>query len=95
VIHLTKVVLRASCFLLLLAAVLFTAAVTSHGQNIRREYWLNLPGGTVANLTSSPNFPNNPSGVDFPTLFEGPTSWAEDYGSRLRGYVHPLSLIHI
>jgi len=75
-----------------LAALVLGAAIPSLGQNIRREYWLDVDGGTVADLTSSPNYPNNPSGVDFPTLFEGPVQWPADgdvpYGSRLRGYVH-------
>lgn len=61
----------------------------ANAQNVRREYWQDLGGTAIANLTGSPNYPNNPSGVDFPTLFEGPVNWADNYGSRIRGYVHP------
>ncbi len=73
----------------LLGALILGTLVPVTAQSVRREYWLNLDGGTVADLTSSPNYPNSPSGVDFPTLLEGPGNWAEFYGSRIRGYVHP------
>ena len=72
--------------------VLFCTTILLPAQNIRRDYWLDGPGGAVSDLTNSPNYPNNPSGVDFPTLLEGPVNWPGTdiaYGSRLRGYVHP------
>ncbi len=88
-----KVVLKTFVVSLLVGAVLLITASPATAQNIRREYWLNIPGGAVSDLTNSPDFPNNPSGVDFPTLFEGPSGWPTSgdipYGSRLRGYVHP------
>ena len=54
-----------------------------------REYWLGIQGGLVSDLTSNPAFPNSPTDRDFPTIFEAPTNWADNYGARLRGYVHP------
>ncbi|MFI5382012.1 MAG: Ig-like domain-containing protein, partial [Tepidisphaerales bacterium] len=56
---------------------------------ILREYWTGIGGNAVSDLTSNANYPNNPSGRDFPTLFEAPTNWADSYGTRMRGYVTP------
>ncbi|MHC4643033.1 MAG: FN3 associated domain-containing protein, partial [Planctomycetota bacterium] len=56
---------------------------------ILREYWTGITGQAVSDLTSSPDFPLNPSGSDQLTTFEAPTNWADDYGTRVRGYVHP------
>lgn len=73
----------------ILAVSLLSAGLDLSGQTIRREYWLNIGGNGVSSLTSSPDYPANPSGVEFPGIFEGPVSFSENYGSRFRGYVHP------
>jgi len=58
--------------------------------SILREYWLGIGGGNeVSLLTGHPRFPDDPSGSAYPTLFEGPTDWAQEYGTRMRGFVHP------
>jgi hypothetical protein len=54
-----------------------------------REYWLNIGGDQVANLTRSPNFPSKPSGREKRPDFAGPVDVADNYGARIRGYVHP------
>ncbi len=56
---------------------------------VLREWWTGISGGTVANLTSNVNYPYNPTGRSLEHSFEGPTSWADNYGTRLRGYLHP------
>jgi hypothetical protein len=56
---------------------------------ILREYWTGISGQAVSDLTSSPDYPLNPSGSDQLTSFEAPTNWADNYGTRVRGYVHP------
>jgi aryl-phospho-beta-D-glucosidase BglC (GH1 family) len=56
---------------------------------ILREYWTNIPGLTVTDLTSNANYPNNPSGSEQLTSLEGPTDWNDNYGTRIRGYIHP------
>ena len=56
---------------------------------ILREFWLNAAGSTPADLRSNPNFPNNPSGSTQLTTLEGPTNFADAYGTRIRGYIHP------
>lgn len=53
------------------------------------ERWTGIVGSTVGTLTSNPDFPDNPTGAfPFSTL-ETPTNWANYYGSRIRGYLHP------
>jgi hypothetical protein len=52
-----------------------------------REYWTGISGTAVSNLTSSPNYPNSPTGSSQLTSLEGPTNWADNYGTRI--YVYP------
>jgi uncharacterized repeat protein (TIGR02543 family) len=70
-----------------------TANFIPHGSGgsgtILREFWLNVTGGTIDTLTSSTNYPNNPSGSEQLTSLEGPTNAADNYGARIRGYIHP------
>ena len=40
-------------------------------------------------LTSDINYPTNPNGRALITSFEGPTNWADYYGTRIRGYLYP------
>ncbi|HEV57898.1 MAG TPA: hypothetical protein ENN87_10470, partial [Phycisphaerales bacterium] len=56
---------------------------------ILREVWTGIPGASVADLTGSPAYPDNPTFTDELTSFEAPTDWAEEYGTRVRGYLHP------
>jgi endoglucanase len=56
---------------------------------ILREFWLNVSGTTVSSLTSSASYPNSPSGSEQLTSLEGPINVTENYGSRIRGYIHP------
>ncbi len=54
---------------------------------ILREYWTNISGASVSDLTSNANYPNNPTGSDQLSSFEAPTDWADHYGTRVRGYL--------
>ncbi|WP_276500148.1 T9SS type A sorting domain-containing protein [Terrimonas pollutisoli] len=65
--------------------VTVTSAVTG---SILREYWTGINGSTISSLTSNANYPNNPTGSGQITSLEGPTNWANNYGTRIRGYVH-------
>jgi hypothetical protein len=81
---------KASCrFFRLLPVAL--CVLSTPGQNILREYWLGLPGKTIADLTNAVGFPDSPTGRETPTMFEGPTNWSDEYGSRFRGYVTPTT----
>jgi hypothetical protein len=62
---------------------------TGGSGTILREFWNNIPGTTVSSLTSSASYPNSPTGSEQLTSLEGPTNVAENYGSRIRGYIHP------
>ena len=67
----------------------FVPQGTGGSGSILREYWLNLAGTTVTSLTSSPSYPNSPTGSEQLTALEGPTAAGENYGARIRGYIHP------
>jgi xyloglucan-specific exo-beta-1,4-glucanase len=64
----------------------FNVTVTG---SILREFWTGINGTTISSLTSNANYPNNPSGSGQLSSLEGPTNWAENYGTRIRGYIHP------
>jgi hypothetical protein len=57
---------------------------------ILREWWTGITtGATVNDLTSDINYPTNPNGRALITSLEGPTNWADNYGTRIRGYLYP------
>jgi hypothetical protein len=57
---------------------------------ILREWWTGLGSGNlVSDLTSDINYPNNPNGRALITSLEGPTNWADNYGTRIRGFLYP------
>lgn len=58
---------------------------------ILREYWTGISGTSISNLTSNANYPNSPSGSEQLTSLEGPTNWNDNYGTRIRGYIHPTT----
>lgn len=58
-------------------------------KSVLAEYWFNIEGLQVSDLTNNPNFPYNPSKFLFLKSFEIPNGFAEDYGCRIRGYIIP------
>ncbi|MCX5674282.1 MAG: lamin tail domain-containing protein, partial [Planctomycetota bacterium] len=55
---------------------------------ILREWWTGITGTTIPSLIIGyANYPNYPTGRDERTTFEAPTNLAENYGTRMRGYV--------
>ncbi|UCG49832.1 MAG: hypothetical protein JSU94_08615, partial [Phycisphaerales bacterium] len=54
-----------------------------------REAWLNIPGTAVADLIASPNYPDSPDVWGQISSFEGPVNWADDYGTRIHGFLNP------
>lgn len=57
--------------------------------SLPREFYANITGGGVADLLASPNYPLTPTTVTTVTLLEGPTNIANNYGTRIRGYLCP------
>lgn len=57
--------------------------------SILREYWTNISGTGITALTGHSNYPNSPSGSEQLTSLDGPVNWADNYGTRIRGYIHP------
>ena len=57
--------------------------VTAGSGSISREVWSGIGGTSVANIPvgAAPNL------TDTLSNFEAPTNWADDYGTRLRGYI--------
>ena len=70
----------------LLSAPLFAAPPTG---GITRDVWTGINGSEVVNLTSLSTFPNSPNQTGVLTSFDAPRDAANDYGSRVYGWVHP------
>ena len=66
--------------------VVSTPTCTAQG-TILMERWDGIAGLTIADLTGSPDYPNNPTSSSQLTSFEIPTNVADNYGARLRGYI--------
>ncbi len=66
-----------------------TEPVAEPAGSILYEYWTGIAGGSVANLTLQPHYPDNPDGGDYLTSLEAPTNWEDSYGARTVGYIHP------
>jgi hypothetical protein len=67
------------------------AALPRTGQ-IFREIWTHIPGDSWRHLITHENYPDRPDGRGYLTnlaSFEMPSNWADNYGLRLRGYIHP------
>ena len=56
---------------------------------ILREWWTGITGTAVSDLTSNVNYPDNSTGRELITKLQGPTNWADNYGTSIRGYVIP------
>jgi len=58
---------------------------------LKREVWTNLPGGgqALTELTGSLFFPQSPDLTGYTQNFKAPTSFGDNYGQRLSGYVIP------
>jgi hypothetical protein len=82
---------RKSIFLtsfILLLGLVCNASGQPTGQ-ILFEYWFNIDGTAVSNLTDVPAYPDCPDESELRDRLEGPVDWADNYGSRARGYLYP------
>ena len=73
------------------AAPSAAAAPTSGGGtgSILREWWTDIGGKAVVDLTKSAKFSGKPKGKELLTSFEAPASFGNDYGTRISGYLYP------
>ena len=70
-----------------LAVYLYPGSGSLQFGSITREYWGGIAGNDVANLTSSPNYPNHPDWTKTITSFQVPNESGDNYGSRVHGYL--------
>jgi hypothetical protein len=56
---------------------------------VLREWWLDISGTSVSDLTSNPAYAGPPNGQECLDGFEGPTDWADNYGTRLSAWLLP------
>jgi hypothetical protein len=56
---------------------------------IVRQYWSNVNGTAITDLTNHPDYPQNPTATELLDLFEGPVDWADNYGTRMYGWLTP------
>jgi hypothetical protein len=52
-----------------------------------REWWLGNTGSDIPSLTDDPRFPDEPDGRELLAAMDGPVDWAENYGSRIYGWL--------
>ncbi|MBK8497998.1 MAG: PQQ-dependent sugar dehydrogenase [Flavobacteriales bacterium] len=56
---------------------------------VLREYFLGIGGTTVLDLLNYPLYPNSPNGSTNLSQFQGPGNFANNFGTRVRGYIVP------
>ena len=77
------------------SAICIFSFLTSFSQNcpglgsINYQRWNNINGTAVSNLTSNPNYPNNPSTSGTYTIFELPQNSGNNFGVRVNGWICP------
>lgn len=76
-------------FLAALCAVSTAAAAPPETGRILCAYWREIPGTHVADLTSQASFPDYPHEQVYLQQFEIPANQEGNYGTVIRGYVHP------
>jgi len=54
---------------------------------IIKEWWFDISGETVSDLTNNARYPNDPDGWEFADLMQNPENWAEQYGVRFSGWL--------
>ena len=53
------------------------------------DHWFNVGGYLVSDLVQDTRYPDSPDATSIVKSLEGPTNFAEAYGSRLQAYVVP------
>jgi DNA-directed RNA polymerase specialized sigma24 family protein len=71
------------------APTIFTVKDSLAPGLIRREIFNNIGGGSVSDLTGNAAYPDHPSTVTYDAAFFFPENQVPNYGTRMRGYLHP------
>ena len=66
-----------------------SAILSNETGSVLYEYWTKISGNAVTNLMSHPDFQRAPAGTELLRNFEAPSNRGQDYGARVRGYLHP------
>ena len=53
------------------------------------EYWMDIGGTAVSDLTGQATYPDSPDDGELRAALEGKVDWADNYGTRVRGYLYP------
>ncbi len=53
------------------------------------DVWYNISGNYVTNLTGNSRYPDSPDDTEIMPTFEGPRDFAENYGSKMYGFLIP------
>lgn len=64
-------------------------SVTIRFGGLWRQFFANISGLLVRDLTDSPSFPNSPTSESVVTSAEAPANVADNYGQRLIGFITP------
>src|SRR2546422_6589409 len=73
---------------LILLGLLFSIAASGQTTNgVYREAYTGIAGNAISDLTNSPSYPGGASVESLEPIFEGPTGWADNYGTRMRALV--------
>jgi len=57
--------------------------------NVLFEYWENIGGTLVSDLTNNANYPDNPAGMEWRNEFMSRVDWKDNAGTRARAYLIP------
>ncbi|MHC4440387.1 MAG: hypothetical protein ACYS3S_23815, partial [Planctomycetota bacterium] len=74
-------------FLVVLGFV--SSATATHPEGMLFEWWFDIGGVNVGDLTGQADFPDNPDSGEIRMAFDGPLDWLDNYGTRAHGYLHP------
>jgi len=69
------------------SALAAAGAEVDRGAVLFEYYW--GATGTIGSLLGLPAFPDYPDDRQWRMSFEGPTDWRDNYGTYVRGYLHP------
>ncbi|MBN1126310.1 MAG: lamin tail domain-containing protein [Sedimentisphaerales bacterium] len=66
-----------------------TGSLMAPQGSVMAEYYFGISTGTISALHSHSGWPDNPDLTETRTSFEIPTDWQDNYGTRIRAYLHP------